>query len=684
DEPVTFDAADSQSYNGSLTYEWDLDPAIGDGFDVDRTASDPDTTVSEAYTGIGEKEVEVRVTDEGGLTDRRRIRFAVTKFDANVTTTEATVDANSTVEIDYPVDRGYIANVSVDFGDGESTVVEYGDNNLAGKPITVSHNYSSTGDYDIVAVLNTTYGYTEDTSQTLTATEPDGSREGPTGGLVAHWTFDRLAGSDTAVDTVSGNNASLRNGAGFRGEGFVGSNALVCDGQDDYATVSDAYALEEGSHAVTFWARPDTLDGTQQVWSRRNPEVEFQYNGKTPTSYVPDTSVSGPSGSSVPDRWRFYVTTLYSNGTAHLYRDGSLVGRQTTATDTGTSPYNFCRDPSNKDEHYDGVLDDLRFYDRSFDGNDVDALLTKTARPVADAGADRAAEPNTSVSFDGSGSTDAAEDITSYDWSFGDGTTATGATVSHTYDSEGDYTVDLTVTDSEGHTDSDSILVDVTDDPGQTAGTAASSCFDIQQARDSPSNGTYWLDPAGNSGDPYEAHCTFPGRTGQNVASAYSFLYVQNGQRTDEVSDSNTCTERGLVLFAPRSPTEYDIGRDYVDTAYSDAFPDGIGKYYSGDRSDLGGLGPLGIYTTDSRWDDDSTNLPLNSDGMGSDGWVSTAGDAWWGSDRTDVTEPNGDYDDTHWLGIEYGDSGDIRWYNDARDQYAYTSYLCIHSEYRN
>ncbi|PSQ45454.1 hypothetical protein BRD17_01415, partial [Halobacteriales archaeon SW_7_68_16] len=29
DEPVTFDAADSQSYNGSLTYEWDLDPAIG-------------------------------------------------------------------------------------------------------------------------------------------------------------------------------------------------------------------------------------------------------------------------------------------------------------------------------------------------------------------------------------------------------------------------------------------------------------------------------------------------------------------------------------------------------------------------------------------------------------------------------------------------------------------------------
>jgi PKD repeat protein len=50
------------------------------------------------------------------------------------------------------------------------------------------------------------------------------------------------------------------------------------------------------------------------------------------------------------------------------------------------------------------------------------------------------------VSFNGSASNDPAGSIKSYAWTFGDGTTGTGATPSHPYTSSGDKTVTLTIT----------------------------------------------------------------------------------------------------------------------------------------------------------------------------------------------------------------------------------------------
>ncbi len=53
-------------------------------------------------------------------------------------------------------------------------------------------------------------------------------------------------------------------------------------------------------------------------------------------------------------------------------------------------------------------------------------------------------------SFDGSASKDADGSIAAYSWSFGDGSTASGATTTHTYATQGSYLVTLTVTDNQG------------------------------------------------------------------------------------------------------------------------------------------------------------------------------------------------------------------------------------------
>lgn len=67
--------------------------------------------------------------------------------------------------------------------------------------------------------------------------------------------------------------------------------------------------------------------------------------------------------------------------------------------------------------------------------------------------------------FDGSSSSDSDGSVVSYQWNFGDGNTATGGLVAHTFVTAGEYTVILTVTDNETGTDQSSALVNVTAPP---------------------------------------------------------------------------------------------------------------------------------------------------------------------------------------------------------------------------
>ncbi|MBU0703781.1 MAG: M4 family metallopeptidase, partial [Chloroflexi bacterium] len=78
-----------------------------------------------------------------------------------------------------------------------------------------------------------------------------------------------------------------------------------------------------------------------------------------------------------------------------------------------------------------------------------------------------------SCGFDGSASYDSDGTIVSYEWDFGDETTDSGAIVSHTYATDGNYTVTLTVTDNEGATDDDVQVVGVGSGGGDTMHVAA-------------------------------------------------------------------------------------------------------------------------------------------------------------------------------------------------------------------
>ena len=89
--------------------------------------------------------------------------------------------------------------------------------------------------------------------------------------------------------------------------------------------------------------------------------------------------------------------------------------------------------------------------------------------PVANFSATPSPAPvGTPVSFSAAGSYDPDGSITAYAWDFGDGTTASGSSVSKTYAAAGTYTVSLTVTDNGGLTGSSSTTVTVTPGGGGT------------------------------------------------------------------------------------------------------------------------------------------------------------------------------------------------------------------------
>jgi len=93
------------------------------------------------------------------------------------------------------------------------------------------------------------------------------------------------------------------------------------------------------------------------------------------------------------------------------------------------------------------------------------AACSVNTPPTAVIAAPDSAFEGQSVTFDGSGSSDADGPIAAYAWDFGDGRTAEGAVVQHAYAEPGTYTVTLTVRDGDGTTATTTRAIAVTAAP---------------------------------------------------------------------------------------------------------------------------------------------------------------------------------------------------------------------------
>jgi len=162
-------------------------------------------------------------------------------------------------------------------------------------------------------------------------------------------------------------------------------------------------------------------------------------------------------------------------GTSHVQGTGKLdlAGLDPRFADPGAGDLSLLHDSpliDGGDPSYQPFLGGLdvmrrtRVRDGDGDGSqvvDIGAHEYQRSAPVASASAPASGKVGQTLTFDGSSSTDADDEVLAYSWSFDDGSEAIGAVVEKSFATAGPHAATLTVTDPAGVSDADIATVTI-------------------------------------------------------------------------------------------------------------------------------------------------------------------------------------------------------------------------------
>ncbi len=401
-EVVAFNGSASYDPDGSIeSYAWDF----GDG------SSASGAVVTHSYATHGVYDVTLVVTDFDNLTGSQTASIRVLAlpsasfaFGPSKPLEGAPVTFNASQSTDLD---GNITDYRWDWGDGSDPIVSV-------SPVA-EHTFATIGEYRVNLTVTDSDGLTNATSASVRVFAPPS----------AVFTFSPLSPRAGRAVTLDGSTSSDPDAVIVLytwdfGDGSTGTGPSV-----------DHVYSAGGSYPVVL-----TVMDSDGFTARASDTVSVIPLYPPAASFVESAALVSPgadvtfnaSGSSDSDgtivayTWDFGDGTTDTGVTAvHAYADSGLY----TVTLT--------------------VLDDDHLT------NSISHVVRVDAPPTASFAATPAvAYPGVYVTFNASTSTDSGSAIVSYDWDFGDGTTAQGSIVIHAFTGHGFFAVHLVVTDDLG------------------------------------------------------------------------------------------------------------------------------------------------------------------------------------------------------------------------------------------
>jgi len=375
-------------------------------------------TPSHTYGAAGDYEVTLTVTDGDGATGSTTRTVTVTAapnlppiaaFDFGTNALLGTFDGSDSSDPD-----GTVAAWEWDFGDGHSKSGE-----------SVTHTFGAAGDYEVTLTVTDDDGAEASVTKTVTVTDEPSVP-----------TTTRVVSQDSTWSYLYTTSAPPSNWAqnGFNASSWSTGTGPIGDGSTQIATNLNPAA--------------DTSNRPRAVYFRSTFEVE---DASKVVSL--DLSAIGDDG-----------VVVYVNGVEigrKNMRDGEVTyliyapsARRVTVAQndllTVEVPKSLLVNGTNviaAETHVNfRATPDVTFW-ATADLTELSGPPAPNQAPTADFGYSVA---NLDVAFDGSASTDPDGTVSNWSWSFGDGTSATGALATHSYGAAGTYPVTLTVTDDRG------------------------------------------------------------------------------------------------------------------------------------------------------------------------------------------------------------------------------------------
>ncbi|WP_415381688.1 Ig-like domain-containing protein [Halosimplex sp. TS25] len=569
---TTFDASASSDNVGIDEYEWDF----GDG----NTATG--RTPTHTYDDPGTYTVTLTATDAAGNADSDTLTVTVEDTvppaapsapalapasDSGESSTDGvtnettptitgTAEANAVVEVRSDLD-GTLGTTTAD-GDGDwsftpGTALSEGAHTVTARATDAAGN---TGSFSpgLTVVVDTTPPATPSVPGLAAASDTgESSTDGVTNETTP--TITGTAGPGEAVTVISSIDGTL--------------GTTTADGSGDWS-LTPGTALSQGAHGIVARAA-DSAGNTAES----SPTLVVVDSTAPPPPVLALTDASDTGASNTDGVTNETTPTL--SGTARAGatveiasdRDGSLG----TATVDGSGDWSFTPGAA-LSEGTHGLTATITDAAGNTRRSSPLSVTVDTTAPTGDAGGDRTVAVGDAVTFDANESSDNVG-IAAYEWTFGEEENATGENVTHAFAEPGRYSVDVTVTDTSGNRDTDTIVVTVTDRTVPTAlvgndttvRVGDSVAFDATNSTDDVGVASYeWgFDDGANATGATAAHT-------YDAAGTYAVALTV----TDAAGNSDSAVRNVTVRSSPQpsNPTPSNDGGSGGGTTATDADPE--------------------------------------------------------------------------------------------------------------